>query len=100
MSNDLEAPRRNRPNGGDVPYRLIPDAVSRDTVQALQQLLEGAQNGDVIGIAFAAAIRGRRYIVDMAGALHREPTLARGMVRALDDCLSDLVHSRDPNETR
>jgi hypothetical protein len=39
--------------------RLLPTPVDADTVQALEQLLDGARKGEVIGIAFAAMLRGR-----------------------------------------
>lgn len=70
-----------------IPFQLIrhPDALSSDTVECLRELLMEAQQGDMIGIAFAAMYRRRKYIVDAAGEAYRNPTFARGMVDALHD---------------
>lgn len=73
------------------PYRLVPDAVSKDTVACLEDLLSKARNGELIGIAFAAAFKTRAYITDTAGECHRNPTWARGLVAALDDHLAGRV---------
>jgi hypothetical protein len=83
-----------------MPYRLVPDNVSRDVVEALETLLEGARRGDVTGIAFACTLRKQRYITNVAGHCHRNPTFARGMVAFLSDQLARLAHHRDPEETR
>lgn len=81
-------------------YQLIPDTVSHDTVQALETLLAGARAGDVTGIAYAVALRQRRFITDVAGTLYRNATLARGMVQSLDDTLAILLRGREEHETR
>lgn len=73
------------------PFSLVPNALSNDTVEALRELLARAESGEIIGIAYAVMVKGRHYIVDTAGELHRNPTFARGMVRALDDELGRRV---------
>jgi hypothetical protein len=83
-----------------MPYRLIPDDISHDTVEALETLLGLAKEGEVTGIAFACTLRKRRYITNVAGHCHTNPTFARGMVAFLSDQLAGLVHGRDPDETR
>jgi hypothetical protein len=70
------------------PYRLVPDSLSHDTVQALEQLLDHAREGHIIGIAFAAMYKRRQFITNTAGECYRNPVFARGMVAALDDELS------------
>jgi hypothetical protein len=67
------------------PFSLIPDAVSNDTVEALSQLLDMARRGELIGFAFAAMLKRRRYFVNVAGEAFRNPTFARGCLSALDD---------------
>jgi hypothetical protein len=67
------------------PFTLIPDNLSSDTVECLEQLLERAKRGEVIGLAFAAMLRQRNYIVNSAGEVRRNPTFGLGMVRVLDD---------------
>lgn len=72
--------------------KLMPDDVSPDCVEALTQLLDEARTGDVIGIGFIAVYKRREYIVNVAGELRRNPTLARGMVASLDDYLAAQPH--------
>ncbi len=73
------------------PFILIPDEVSHDVVECLETLLEHARAGEVIGVAFAAALKRRAYITNTAGECHRNPTWARGMLAALDDQLSSRI---------
>lgn len=74
------------------PFQLVPDSVSKDTVECLEQLLVEARKGRIIGVAFVAALKKRAYIANTAGECHRNPTFARGMVATLDDHLSARVH--------
>lgn len=83
-----------------MPYRLVPDEISRDTVEALETLLAAARTGEVTGIAFACTLKKMRYITNVAGSCYRNPTFARGMAASLSDHLATLVHGRDPDETR
>lgn len=76
----------------DRPFGLVPDSISRDTTEALRELLNSAERGEIIGVAYAVMYRGRDYIVNTAGEAHRSPTFARGMVQALDDHLMQMVH--------
>jgi hypothetical protein len=69
-----------------------PDA---DTIECLELLLRRARRGEIIGLAYAAMLKKRAYIVDIAGVAHSSPTFARGMVAALDDQLADRIHGRD-----
>lgn len=77
------------------PFRLVPDSLSSDTVELLEQLLDEARRGRILGIAFVAMLKRREYIANTAGEAHRNPTFARGMVAALDDHLSDMVRQRN-----
>lgn len=78
------------------PFILVPDTISNDTVECLTTLLEFARKGEVVGIAFAAALKKRAYITNTAGECFRNPTFARGMVAALDDQLSARVRGGSP----
>lgn len=73
------------------PFKLASDTVSGDTIAALSELLAHAKRGHVIGLAFCAMYKGRRYITNTAGEAKRNPTFTRGMVAALDDHLGDMV---------
>ncbi len=84
----------------EMPYRLVPDNISHDVVNALEVLLEGAKSGEVTGIAFAVTLKRNRFITNVAGMCWKNPTFARGMVAFLSDQLAKLVHNRDPEDTR
>lgn len=66
------------------PFRLVPAEISHETVAALDELLDQARRGEVIGIAYAVMCKGRDYFVDTAGEAHRSPTFALGMVQVLN----------------
>jgi hypothetical protein len=77
------------------PYlTLVKDPVSQNTVAALAQLLTEATRGEIVGIAFVAMRKGRRYFTHIVGEAYHNPTFARGMVAALDDELRDMVYGR------
>lgn len=76
------------------PYELVLDQVSTNTVEALEYLLEGAKRGEVVGLAYAVIIKGRRFAVDCAGEACSNPLLARAVVAVLDDHLSDMIRGR------
>jgi hypothetical protein len=78
------------------PFILIPDNVSTDTVECLELLLTRARRGEVIGLAYAAMLKKRAYIVNTAGSAHESPTFARGMLRALDDQLGQRITGGGP----
>lgn len=81
-------------------YSLIQAGVSKDTVEALKELLASAETGIVQGVVFGALLRGRKFLVDCAGTACSDPTLARGVIAALDDEMSLLVQQRiDRNTT-
>lgn len=83
-----------------MPFKLIPDTISHDTVEAMEILLAGAKAGEITGIAFAVTLRKSRFITNVAGFCWRNPTHARGMVAFLSDQLGRLVETRDPEDTR
>lgn len=82
-----------------MPYQLIYESISSDTVEALEHLLESARGGDVVGIAFALMLKRRRVLVDCAGEACENPMLARGVVALLDDHLGDLIKGRTDRNT-
>jgi hypothetical protein len=77
------------------PFILVPDTISHDTLLALKQLIDGVKRREVIGIAYAAALKKRAYIVNTTGECWRNPTWSRGIVAALDDQLSLRVRGGD-----
>jgi len=75
------------------PFRLEPDRLSHDTVEALEQLLDAARKGSIIGVAFCAMQKRRTFIHNAAGEARRNPTFTRGMLASLDDELSAMVQN-------
>lgn len=73
------------------PFRLVTRTISHDTIEALSTLLDQAKRGDLIGVAFAAMYNEGGYLVDAAGEAHKSPTFARGMIKALDDKLREIL---------
>jgi hypothetical protein len=60
-------------------------------VQALEQLLQEARSGRLIGLAWVAMHPAYEYSVDVAGETRRCPTITRGMLLKLDDELAKLL---------
>ncbi len=61
--------------------------VSDDTVACLEELLDDARRGKLVGMAFAAQYADRQYVIDSTGEAYSDPTYARGMISALHDLL-------------
>ena len=82
------------------PLRLVKNKIAHDVVAALEQLLDLARLGEVTGIAFAATLKGERFLTDMAGTCYTHPSYARGIVAFLSDELSDHAHDRGVDDIR
>ena len=95
---------RHRARGSNVvPLRLVPPAIDVDVIHCLKNLLEGAQGGHVTGLAFAATLKGGRYITNVAGACRTDLTHARGMLSVLSEEVGDMIYERqhsDPTAPR
>ncbi len=76
------------------PFVLIDNSVSNETIEGLRTLLEHTERGEVIGVAYAAMLKQRGYIVNTAGEAHRSPTYSRGMLLALDDKLAARIRGQ------
>lgn len=79
--------------------QLVKDNISRQMVEAMEYLLHGAQEGIIVGAAFGIALKGKKYHVNVAGSLARDPTFARGIVAALDDELAAMVSGKANADT-
>lgn len=82
MEQDFRAPTK--------PFTLIKVDVSNETIAALEYLLQEARTGNLIGLAYGAALRGKDYFVDTAGEAHRNPMFGLGMASVLWRRLSDM----------
>lgn len=80
-------------------HTLVIDHISHDTVEVLELMLAQAQRGHITGVAVAVMRKRQRYSVSVAGEAYRDPTLARGILRALDDELSTLARGLEGPET-
>jgi hypothetical protein len=86
------------------PFKLVPDRISHDTVNAVEQLhalamAEQRRQQRLIGLAFVGMTmgpKGRHYFTNAAGELYRAPAVARGYVATLDDALGQLARGEVP----
>lgn len=76
------------------PFALTHKRISTSTVDALRQLLDEAETGEVIGLALVVMYQGRSFSVTTSGEAHRSPTFTRGMVAYLDDSLSERINGK------
>ncbi len=74
-----------------VPFTLVESHTSADTVKCLEEMLARAEEGELIGLAFAAMFKFRGFTVNATGEAIRNPTFSRGMANALDDFLAARV---------
>lgn len=61
---------------------------SGDSVEALEFLLTKARNGEVIGLAYIAQLKRKRFLVDTAGNANANPVEFLGMSILLTDDLT------------
>lgn len=80
-------------------YSLVRDTVSHDTIECLEQLLEAARAGHVIGVAFLAVLKRKRYMVNLSGECYRDPTFTRGGIAAIDDQLRQMIQGEADADT-
>lgn len=78
------------------PFVLVPDNLSNETVQCLEELLTHAKRGEVIGIAFTAMLKRRGYIANSAGEAFRNPTFSIGMLFGLIGKMSGRLSGGSP----
>lgn len=75
-----------------IPFHAANRAVSHDTVEALEQLLDEARRGRLIGVTYVAMYKRREFVTNATGEAHRNPVFARGMISFLDDHLREVAH--------
>lgn len=73
-----------------APLRMVHDVYSHETITVLEELLRQAREGQILGLAFVAMRKGRKFVGDAAGEAYKNPILTRGMVAELDDYLGTL----------
>lgn len=78
---------------------LARDTISTELASAIDQISEAVRQGHVVGAIFGLHLKGRRYMVNVAGTLARDPTLGRGINAALDDELARLVQGSTDSDT-
>lgn len=76
-------------------FQLMKTSLSSDTIKCLEILLDNAKQGQVLGIAYAAMLSNREFIVDATGECNRNPIFARGIIASLDDELSYRSRQND-----
>ncbi len=79
--------------------QLVRETISADSVEAIQQILEGFIRGQYTGAGVGLIRPRRRFTVHCLGEACRNPTLARGLCLSIDDELSDLLHGGGEQDT-
>lgn len=79
--------------------QLVRDTISRDLAEAFKQIAVGVDRGIITGAIFGLALKGRKYHVNVAGTLARDPTFARGICAAIDDELQGMVQGKADTDT-
>jgi hypothetical protein len=77
----------------ETPFRLVPDRISHDTVAA-KTIVEQAEEGGLIGLAYTGMYRQGHNIVNTTGESHKSPTFTIGTVVVLLYKLIKMIISR------
>lgn len=65
------------------PFILVPAHTPEELEDALVFMLDETRQGEMIGLAYGAMFRRRKYIVSTAGEARRSPVFALGVVNVL-----------------
>ena len=68
---------------------------SRGTINALRKLLDDAENGHLIGIAFIGVVRGRRPVFGCTGYANQDPLFTVGTMQRLNEALLDQAKEKN-----
>lgn len=80
---------------------LVPDNISHDVVEALEELLRGAKAGQITGLAFAATMRRQRYMANLAGSRAAGRALFSGTrARSAMDFINSIAHNTNLDAAR
>jgi hypothetical protein len=74
-----------------VDLKIVTPVEDKATVEALTKLLEQAQKGAVVGLAYIALHQGAAYSGDVIGRAKSFPIYTLGLVRALEHLLSSFI---------
>jgi len=73
----------------------ISEFSSRETVQALQQLLRRAEAGQITGLAFAIKTGPKRHRIGFTGDYWRDPVQLLGCVTRMEYRVNHIISGRD-----
>jgi hypothetical protein len=73
---------------------LVPPC--KDTINAVEQLLQLARDGTLQGLAFVGFYRNREAVKDATGVAYEDPARALGYLHVLQSDLEDLTRGRVP----
>lgn len=84
-----------------MPVTKIEEHKSRDTIEALQDLLVLAESGQLRGLAFAIKTGIRRHSIGFTGHYRVDPIETLGCITRMEYKLNQLISARDDDvETR
>lgn len=79
------------PTRDDRPLRLVEKRADADTIAQLEMLLQKAQQGELIGIAWIGLADEGGVAVGFSGTIHQHLYTSIGAVRALEQDLLGLI---------
>ena len=82
-----------------MPYQIIHTPIQPDLRRAVEDLAEGVETGQIIGLGIVVLTKKRRFFVDAFGTLSSDPHAGRGYVASLDDCLQEIARKRHDTQT-
>ncbi|MBA3622900.1 MAG: hypothetical protein H0W48_00220 [Methylibium sp.] len=75
-------------------HKLVQLGLPPDIAAAHAEIGQWIDDGHVTGYGAIILLKRRRYIVDCWGDVCNDPTLGRGCLATLDDCLREMLHKR------
>lgn len=75
-------------------FRLVEPSVDAETVATLTLLLQAAQEGRIVGLAYVALHNGPDYSGDVVGRARQHPIFTLGIARALEDLVAEHLRRK------
>ena len=81
-------------------HEYRPSGPDRQLVEEVEVIAQGVVDGAVSGLAYVALLKGGRFAVNWAGSVSKRPALTLGALVHLTRKIDDLIHEREPDDTR
>ena len=67
---------------------------AKEVTDGLEEIIGLVRDGSLTGFVFGGILKGRKYFVGISGSAYSDPTMARGVLCAIDDELQLMVQDR------